>query len=90
MSFKFSKTLLAALITSTAMLGTAHAADVERYDIKLKATVPSDEFHVRPVDAGWIDQSKPWSLTSGTGKLHPIEKLFQYKNSSGAIMASRS
>lgn len=85
---KFTKSLLAGLIASTAMLGgMANAAEMETYDIKLKASIPSDEFHVRPVEMGWLEQEQEMEFDIGTKRLKAIEKMFQYKNSAGAIQA---
>lgn len=87
MKNKFIKSILASAVVFTAMAGQVHAADAESYDIKLKASIPADEFHVRPVDAGWIDQVQTMEFDVGTNRLQPIEKMFQYKNTAGAIQA---
>ncbi|MGU3522804.1 CS1 type fimbrial major subunit [Enterobacteriaceae bacterium C23F] len=83
----FTKSLLASAVVFTAMVGSAHAADAESYDIKLKASIPSDEFHVRPVDSGWIDQIQDMEFDMATKRLKPVEKMFQYKSTGGAIQA---
>ena len=87
MEMKFAKTLLAGLAICTAMTGAVNAADIETYDVKLKASIPSDEFHVRPVDSGWIDQVQDMEFDVATNRLKPVEKMFQYKNTAGAIQA---
>ncbi|SNY69782.1 CS1 type fimbrial major subunit [Enterobacter sp. CC120223-11] len=87
MKMKFSKSLMAGATLFAMMMGQAYAADTESYDIKLKASIPSDEFHVRPVESGWIDQVQDMEFDIATNRLRPIEKTFQYKNTAGAIQA---
>lgn len=87
MKVKFAKTLLAGLTVCAAISGTVNAADVETFDVKLKASIPSDEFHVRPVDSGWIDQVQVMEFDVATSRLKPVDKVFQYKNTAGAIQA---
>ncbi|WP_148872920.1 CS1 type fimbrial major subunit, partial [Serratia marcescens] len=87
MKMKFSKSLVVGASLFAIMMGQTCAADVESYDIKLKASVPSDEFHVRPVESGWIDQIQDMEFDVATNRLKPIEKTFQYKNTAGAIQA---
>ncbi|MBB1200876.1 adhesin [Enterobacteriaceae bacterium 89] len=87
MKMKFSRSLVAGATLFAMMMGQAYAADVESYDIKLKASIPSDEFHVRPVETGWLDQVQDMEFDIATNRLKPIEKAFQYKNTAGAIQA---
>lgn len=81
---------LAAALFSCAVIGgvAAHAADSQSYTINLTATVPSDSFHVIPVDAGWIDQTQDMGYDIATSKLKVFEKQFQYKNTAGGIQAT--
>lgn len=88
MNAKLSKSLIAGVVACAAFTGSAIAADVESYSIQLKASIPSSDFHVRPVEAGWIDQVQTMEYDLATNKLRPIDKLFQYKNTGGAIQAS--
>lgn len=87
--FHHSKTFLAVCVATTALMATSlQAADAENFDIRLKASIPSDDFHVRPVDSGWLSEEQEMLFDLGTSKLQAIEKLFQYKNSAGAIQAT--
>lgn len=88
MNAKLSKSLIACAVACAAFTGSATAADVESYSIQLKASIPSSDFHVRPVEAGWIDQVQTMEYDLATNRLLPVEKLFQYKNTAGAIQAS--
>ena len=84
-----NKSLAAALFFCAAFGGVAtHAADSQSYTINLTATVPSDSFHVIPVDAGWIDQTQDMGYDIATSKLRVFEKPFQYKNTAGGIQAT--
>lgn len=74
---------LAALISAS-----AGAASIEKYEVLLEASVPSDEFHVRPVENGWIGVRQVMEYDSGTKKLKPVDKVFQYKNTAGGIKAT--
>lgn len=82
---------LAVMMLSSAVLvgmfGHTVVAE-ERYTINLSANVPSDKFHVLPVDVGWISQPQEMHYNHITGKLNIFEKLFQFRNDSGAIQAS--
>lgn len=84
----FKTTLAAAVLSSAALTGAAHADDSQSYTINLSATVPSDTFQVIPVDAGWIDQTQDMGYDIASSKLQVFEKQFQYKNTSGGIQAT--
>lgn len=89
--FRQTKTLLAACVAGGAfMAASLQAATPENFEIQLKASIPSDEFHVRPVDSGWINEEQEMQFDIGTQKLQAVEKLFQYKNTAGGIKASLS
>lgn len=79
---------IAAVSMLTAISASAGAADLEKYDVLLKASVPSDSFHVRPVESGWIGEPQEMVYDQGTSKLQPVSKMFQYKNTAGAIKAT--
>lgn len=66
----------------------AFAANQQSYAIDLKAEIPSDAFHVVPVDSGWINQTQTMEYDLATAKLQAFEKQFQYKNTSGGIQAT--
>lgn len=66
----------------------AMAANQQSYSIDLKADIPSDAFHVIPVDSGWINQTQTMNYDLGSAKLQSFEKQFQYKNTSGGIQAT--
>ncbi|HIF2548655.1 TPA: CS1 type fimbrial major subunit [Salmonella enterica] len=84
-----NKSFVAALFSCAAFGGAAvHAADSQSYTINLSATIPSDSFHVIPVDAGWIDQTQDMGYDIATSKLRVFEKQFQYKNTAGGIQAT--
>ncbi|SFU14856.1 CS1 type fimbrial major subunit [Kosakonia arachidis] len=89
-NFSVLNNSLTAAVFSCAILGSvaAHAADSQSYTINLTATVPSDAFQVIPVDAGWINQTQDMGFDIATSKLNVLEKLFQYKNTSGGIQAT--
>ncbi|WP_197058908.1 CS1 type fimbrial major subunit [Enterobacter sp. Bisph1] len=87
------KTMVAALFITTTFGGAvAHAAanTIESYTIQLKASVPSDDFHVIPVDSGWINQEQDMGYDISTSKLKVFDKQFQFKNTSGGIQATLS
>lgn len=65
----------------------ALAASSQNYTINLQADVPSDSFHVIPVESGWIHQTQYMEYDIPTKKLHAFEKQFQYKNTTGGIQA---
>lgn len=79
-----STLISAALFSSVA----ANAADVQRYAINLKADIPSEIFHVVPVESGWIGQEQEMAYDTGSNKLRDFSKVFQFKNTSGAIQAT--
>ena len=81
--FSLTAVSLAALISAS-----AGAASVEGYEVLLKASVPADNFHVRPVESGWIGVRQEMVYDPGTEKLQPVKKMFQYKNTAGAIKAT--
>jgi hypothetical protein len=75
---------LAALISASA----GADANLEKYEVLLKASVPADEFQVRPVESGWILERQEMAYDFGTEQLKPVNKMFQYKNTAGAIKAT--
>lgn len=79
---------VAAVSMLTAISSSAGAADLEEYEVLLKASVPSDSFHVRPVESGWIGERQEMVYDQGTSKLQPVSQMFQYKNTAGAIKAT--
>ncbi|MEJ4046171.1 CS1 type fimbrial major subunit [Erwinia sp. SLM-02] len=84
-----NKALVTALVSCAVLGGTAaHAADSQSYTINLSAEVPTDSFHVIPVDSGWIDRTQNMGYDIATQKLQTFEKQFQYKNTAGAIQAT--
>lgn len=80
--------LIAAASLTAVLTTSAGAASTEEYDVLLKASVPSDNFHVRPVESGWIGERQEMVYDLATEKLQPLKKLFQYKNTAGAIKAT--
>lgn len=74
---------MAALISAS-----AGAANPEQYEVLLKASVPAENFHVRPVESGWIGERQEMVYDLATEKLQPVKKMFQYKNTGGAIKAT--
>jgi hypothetical protein len=74
---------LAALISAS-----AGAASVQEHEVLLEASVPAENFHVRPVEDGWIKVPQEMTYDLGTQKLQPVKKMFQYKNTAGAIKAT--
>lgn len=87
---KVAKKCLETCAISFAILGSsmAFAANQQSYAIDIKAEIPSDAFHVIPVDSGWINQTQTMKYDLATAKLQSFEKQFQYKNSSGGIQAA--
>lgn len=85
-----AKTLMTGLFFCAAVgAHSVRAADLKQeYTINLQATIPSDDFHVIPVDSGWINQTQDMGYDIATKKLQTFEKQFQYKNTSGGIQAS--
>ena len=80
--------MLNTFLTAALFSFAAHAADSQSYTINLTATVPSDSFHVIPVDSGWIEQTQDMGFDIATSKLKVFEKPFQYKNTAGGIQAT--
>jgi hypothetical protein len=73
------------------MLTSVYAfAIVERETFEVSVTIPMAQFHVLPVDPGWIgrEQKLDWSLV--TQELIPLRKHFDVKNTNGAISARLS
>lgn len=83
-----NKSLAALAVLVASGFAVAHAADNQQFTIKLSASVPSDTFHVIPVDTGWISQEQSMGYDIATRKLQVFEKQFQYKSTSGAIQAT--
>ncbi|EBO8101279.1 adhesin [Salmonella enterica] len=81
------KSLAAVLFTCT-VAGSAAAADKQEITISLEATVPSDRFHVLPLDTSWMSQPQEMGYDVVTGTLRMFKKTFNYKNTGGAIRAS--
>ena len=79
--------LTAASLTAL-ISASAGAAAIEEYEVLLKASVPAENFHVRPVESGWIGERQEMVYDLGTQKLQPVKKPFQYKNTAGAIKAT--
>lgn len=73
-----------------ALTSVSAPAIVERQTFAVSVTVPTAEFHVIPVDPGWIgrEQKLHWNLTSE--QLSPLRKQFDVRNSNGAIAARLS
>ena len=66
------------------------AADPIEVQVQLVASIPSTSFFVVPAETGWIGvaQRMEWTASPlGGGKLNPLRKAFDVKNSSGAIAA---
>lgn len=83
-----NKSLTALAIFASFGITAAHAVDAQSYTISLTANVPSDNFHVIPVNAGWIGQTQDMGYDIATSRLHVFERQFQYKNTSGGIQAT--
>ncbi|BEM85527.1 hypothetical protein SME41J_48510 (plasmid) [Serratia marcescens] len=79
---------LTAVSLATLISASAGAATIEEYEVLLKASVPAENFHVRPVESGWIGVSQEMVYDLGTQKLQPVKKSFQYQNTAGAIKAT--
>lgn len=79
---------LTAISLATLISASAGAASVEEYEVLLKASVPAENFHVRPVESGWIGERQEMTYDLGTQKLQPVKKMFQYQNTAGAIKAT--
>ena len=87
---KTFKTCILTGVMSVAMIAStsAFAANQQSYSIDLQADIPSDDFHIVPVDSGWINQTQTMGYDISTAKLQAFEKQFQYKNTSGGIQAT--
>ncbi|WP_406909103.1 CS1 type fimbrial major subunit [Klebsiella oxytoca] len=79
--------LTAASLTAL-ISASAGAAAIEEYEVLLKASVPAENFLVRPVESGWIGERQEMVYDLVTQKLQPVKKLFQYQNTAGAIKAT--
>lgn len=79
---------LTAASLATLISASAGAATIEEYNVLLKASVPAENFHVRPVESGWIGDRQEMIYNLSTEKLQPVKKSFQYKNTAGAIKAT--
>lgn len=83
------KSLMVTLFSSIAFSSMfANAADEQHYTIELSATIPAENFHVIPVESGWVNQIQEMVYDLGTNKLQAFSKQFQYKNTSGGIQAT--
>lgn len=82
--------LVVTMLSGAVLVGVARCAVAaeERYTIKLSANIPSEKFHVLPVEVGWINQTQEMLYNYATGQLKIFEKQFQFKSDSGAIQAS--
>ena len=78
---------ISSLFCSSAVLAAADPTFAS-YDINLKAEIPTENFHVIPVESGWIDQEQEMGYDFGSSSLKAFEKQFQFKNTSGAIQAT--
>ena len=78
---------ISSLFCSSAVLAAA-GPTYASYDISLKAEIPTENFHVIPVESGWIDQEQEMGYDFGSSSLKAFEKQFQFKNTSGAIQAT--
>lgn len=85
---KLNRFTIIAASVATLLTASAGAAQLEEYEVLLKASVPSDDFHVRPVESGWIGEPQEMVYDPGTQKLQQVKKMFQYKNTAGAIKAT--
>lgn len=65
-------------------------AVVERETFEVSVSIPIAEFHVLPVDPGWMghEQKLHWNLA--TDELGSLRKQFDVKNTNGAIAARLS
>ncbi|MCU6172418.1 CS1 type fimbrial major subunit [Enterobacter bugandensis] len=79
---------LTAVSLAAMVSASAGAASVEEVEVLLRASVPADNFHVRPVESGWIGERQEMVYDLSTEKLQPFKKMFQYKNTAGAIKAT--
>jgi hypothetical protein len=87
--FDLKKTVLtplAVLFAATSL--QAVAADPISHTIQLEAFVPTDEFHVLPVDPSWIGVPQSLNYDVATGNLSSLNELFSVKHSAGPIHAS--
>jgi hypothetical protein len=72
-------------------LSSAYAyAVMERETFEVSVSIPTAEFHVLPVDPGWMghEQKLHWNLA--TDELGSLRKQFDVKNTHGAIAARLS
>lgn len=76
--------MLSYLAFSTSLV---HAATEQRYNIELKADIPALDFHVVPVNPGWINKPQELIFDFSTKRLLPLTKSFQFK-ANKAIQAS--
>lgn len=80
-------------VTSTVCLTLSSIcayAVVERETFEVSVSIPTAEFHVLPVDPGWMghEQKLHWNLA--TDELGSLRKQFDVKNTNGAIAARLS
>lgn len=84
------KKTLAVAVLSIASLGSAslQAAEAQNYSIDLQANIPAENFYVLPVESGWINQVQDMNYDIITKRIQPLQKSFQFKNTSGGIQAT--
>ncbi|MNJ44095.1 CS1 type fimbrial major subunit [compost metagenome] len=75
---------LAALAVSAQTM----AATQERHTVQLEATIPSQVFHVQPVDGSWLPNTQVLNYNPVTETLETLRKQFFAKHTAGTIEAS--
>jgi hypothetical protein len=81
------KATLATLLLALLLPGGAVQAIDQRENFEVSVTIPTAEFYVIPSDPDWIHQEQSLPFNSVSGRLAPLRKDFDVKNTNGGISA---
>ncbi|QVW22333.1 adhesin [Pseudomonas hormoni] len=84
------KATLATLSLALLPLSGAVQAITERETFEVSVSIPTAEFYVIPSEPGWIHQEQSLIFNPVSGRLAPLRKNFDVKNTNGGISARLS
>ena len=85
----FKATLVTLSLALLSLSGTVNAI-TERETFEVSVTIPSAEFYVIPSEPDWIHQEQVLPFNPVSGRLTPLRKNFDVKNTYGGIAARLS
>ena len=81
------KIVTAASLTAAALSSSlAFAADDARSSIHITANIPTDQFHVQPVNADW-GKKETMTYNTVSGTLTSLRQTYNVKNTNGSVNA---